>query len=71
MTRNKIEFFLGILVILLTLPSFPIDVKNVFYMLIGAVLIVFAVIAHFKRRLRAVATAPSKHGQDAVFVENK
>ena len=69
MSRNKIEFILGALLIILPALGLPTSWKNIFYVLIGALLIIFSIIGHFKRRSRIFTSSSTKTTED-MFVEH-
>jgi hypothetical protein len=56
MSKNKIEFLIGVLVLLMPFLGFPVGLKGVFYVLLGAALIGLSVSRRVERGTLGIAS---------------
>jgi hypothetical protein len=54
MSRNKLVFFIGFIVLLMPFLGFPPGVKDVFYVIAGLCLVLIAISGHMQRRMAEV-----------------
>ena len=54
MSKNKIIFIVGILILLIQFLGFPSSWNNIFYIILGLILVVTAVVAHNRRRAKVL-----------------
>jgi hypothetical protein len=68
MSRNKIIFIIGIVVLIMPFLGFPSAWKTIFYIIAGAILVIIAIHGHIRRRSRA-PLMESREVVTEVFVE--